>query len=81
MTELERLEKDYDEKRYKFEATSDAYDAAYAAASVVYGAALDAAWAVREAAIRATEEAWNIAVRESRAAALALDEARKEQAK
>jgi len=87
MTELERLEKEYDEKRYKFEAASDAWDTAYAAATVVYDAARDAAEdaarAVRDAATRAEEEAWNIAVREMRVAALALDEARKgqEQAK
>ena len=90
-TELERLERDYDEKRYKFEATSDAWSITYDAATVVYDAAMDAAMdaardaaeAVRATATRATEEAWNIAVREMRVAALALDEARKgqEQAK
>ena len=81
MTEIERLEKEYDEKRYKFEAAMDAADAAYVAASVVYDAANDVAEAVRDAATRATEEEFTIAVHEVRAAALALDKAKKGQAK
>ena len=80
MTEIERLEKEYDEKRYKFEAAMDAADAAYVAASVVYDAANDVAEAVRDAATRATEEEFTIAAHEVRAAALALYKARKEQA-
>ena len=74
MTELERLEKEYENAKLKFNAATDAW-------SITHDAAMDAAEAVRATATRATEGEWYIAVREMRVAREALEKAKEEQTK